>query len=106
MNEIIIVKPDKCVGCNACIRSCPAPEANVIRQLDDGRFITAVNQDKCVSCGGCVKACNHGARDYVDDTEECMSNVIKEKVIIMADPAIKTVFPNKWKGILDWFIRR
>ncbi len=103
MNEIIIVKPDKCVGCNACIRSCPAPEANVIRQLDDGRFITAVNQDKCVSCGGCVKACNHGARDYVDDTEECMSNVIKEKVIIMADPAIKTVFPNKWKGILDWF---
>ncbi|MBR6242601.1 MAG: 4Fe-4S binding protein, partial [Ruminococcus sp.] len=28
MNEIIIVKPEKCVGCHACVRSCPAPEAN------------------------------------------------------------------------------
>ena len=39
MNEIIIVKPEKCVGCNACVRSCPAAEANITRQLDDGRFI-------------------------------------------------------------------
>ena len=103
MNEIIIVKPEKCVGCNACVRSCPSPEANITRQLDDGRFITAVNQEKCISCGECVKVCNHGARDYIDDTEECMSHVIKEKLIIMAAPAIKTVFPNKWKGILNWF---
>ena len=41
MNEIIIVKPEKCVGCNACVRSCPSPEANITRQLDDGRFITS-----------------------------------------------------------------
>jgi Fe-S-cluster-containing hydrogenase component 2 len=27
MNDIIVVKPEKCVGCNACVRSCPAPEA-------------------------------------------------------------------------------
>lgn len=103
MNEIIIVKPEKCVGCNACVRACPAPEANTTRQLDDGRFITSVNPDKCIACGECVGVCNHGARDYIDDTEECMSHVIKEKLIIMAAPAIKAVFPNKWKGILNWF---
>ena len=103
MNDIIIVKPEKCVGCNTCVRSCPAPEANIVKQLDDGRFITSVNPDRCVGCGECVRTCNHGARDYIDDTEECMSHIIKEKLIIMADPALKSVLPTKWKGVLDWF---
>lgn len=103
MNEIIIVKPEKCVGCNACVRSCPAPEANITKVLDDGRFMTTVNPDKCLACGECVNTCNHGARDYIDDTEECMSRVIKEKLIVLVAPAIKTVFPNRWKGILEWF---
>jgi iron only hydrogenase large subunit-like protein len=103
MNELVIVKPEKCQGCNACVRVCPAPEANVVKRLDDGKFITSVDPNKCVACGACVKACQHGARDYIDDTEECMSRVVKEKMIILASPAIKTVFPTKWKGILDWF---
>ena len=41
MNEVIIVKPEKCVGCNSCVRNCPAPEANTVKQLDDGRFIVS-----------------------------------------------------------------
>ena len=102
-NEIIIVKPDKCVGCNSCIRTCPAPEANITKMLDDGRSITTVNPDKCITCGECVRNCSHGARDFIDDTEKCMQRMTKEKMIILATPAIKTVFPTKWKGILDWF---
>ncbi|WP_028521483.1 [Fe-Fe] hydrogenase large subunit C-terminal domain-containing protein [Ruminococcus flavefaciens] len=103
MSELIIVKPEKCVGCNACVRECPAPEANMTKQLEDGRFITMVNHDKCIGCGECVKKCNHGARDFIDDTDECIADIIKEKIIIMASPAIKTVLPTKWKGVLDWF---
>lgn len=102
-SEIIIVKPEKCVGCNSCVRACPAPEANITKMLDDGRFITTVNSEKCIVCGECVKCCTHGARDYIDDTEKCMQRMTKEKVIILAAPAIKSVFPTKWKGILDWF---
>ena len=103
MNEIIIVKPEKCVGCNSCVRNCPAPEANTVKQLDDGRFITSVNNDKCIACGECVRTCNHGARDYIDDTDECMSHIINEKLSIIVSPAIKAALPTKWKGVLDWF---
>ena len=103
MSELIIVKPEKCVGCNACVRECPAPEANMTKQLEDGRFITMVNPDKCIACGECVKKCNHGARDFIDDTDDLISDIIKVKIIVMASPAIKMVLPTKWKGVLDWF---
>ena len=106
MNDIIIVRPEKCVGCNACVRSCPAPEANVTKMLDDGRFVTTVNTERCIACGECVKVCGHGARDYLDDTEACMTRIAKEKVIILAAPSIKSVFPTQWKGILDWFRKK
>lgn len=106
MNEIIIVKPEKCVGCNACVRNCPAPEANITKLLDDGRFVTTVNPERCITCGECVRTCNHGARDYIDDTEACISRIKKDKIIILVAPAIKSVFPDKWKGILDWFRKK
>ncbi len=103
MNEIVIVKPEKCVGCNACVRACPAPEANKIRLLENGKYISAVNPDKCIGCGTCVKTCRHGARDFLDDTDTCIAAMGKEKVIILASPAIKTILPTKWKNVLDWF---
>ncbi|MBQ6039969.1 MAG: 4Fe-4S binding protein [Oscillospiraceae bacterium] len=104
MNEVIIVKPEKCVGCTACIRACPAPEANVTRKLSDGRFITSVDPDRCIACGECISACTHGARDYIDDTEDAMAAIARdEKPIIMVMPEIKAAYPTKWKGILDWF---
>ncbi|MBR1749742.1 MAG: 4Fe-4S binding protein [Ruminococcus sp.] len=103
VNDIIVVKPEKCVGCNSCVRTCPAPEANITKMLDDGRFVTTVNPEKCIACGECVRNCTHGARDYIDDTETCMARLSREKIIVLATPAIKTVFPTKWKGILDYF---
>lgn len=103
MNDLIIVKPERCVGCNSCVRCCPAPEANIVRQLDDGRFITSVNPDRCIACGECVRECQHEARDYIDDIEECMSHMAKEKFIILVSPAIKAVLPDKWKSVLEWF---
>lgn len=103
MNEVIIVKPEKCVGCNACVRGCPAPEANRTIAIEENRFITAVEPDKCIACGACISACQHGARDYIDDTEEAMATLAHEKMIIMVAPSIKSVFPTKWKSILDWF---
>ena len=103
MSDIIVVKPEKCVGCNACVRNCPAPEANITKMLEDGRFITSVNSDKCIACGQCLKVCTHNARDYIDDTRICMQRLEKDKTIILVSPAIRTALPNHWVGILDWF---
>ena len=104
MNEIMIVKPEKCVGCNACIRSCPAPDANITVKIGEGKFITRVDPDRCIACGECIRACKHDARDYIDDTEDAMNAIAREeKLIVMVTPEIKTAFPTKWTGILDWF---
>ena len=106
-NEIVIVKPEKCVGCNACIRSCPAPEANVTTKVAEGKYITSVDPNKCIACGACLESCTHGARDYIDDTDSCMAKLASnEKMIIIAAPALKTVLPNQWKGVLDWFRKK
>ncbi len=104
MKDIIIVRHDRCVGCGACVRSCPTPEANVSRLLDDGRIVITVNGNRCIACGECIKACPHDARDYIDDAEECMNRAAKdEKLVIIVSPEIKTALPTQWKGILDWF---
>ena len=106
MNEVIVVDASKCVGCNACVRNCPAPEANITKELSNQRFVTTVNPDKCITCGECVRTCEHGARDYIDDTAAFMSTLGQKKSIILATPSIKTVFPRTWKSILDWFRRK
>ena len=76
MKDIIIVRPDRCKGCNACVRVCPAPEANVTMKMDNGHIYTKVNVDKCIACGECLKVCTQGARDYVDDTVVFMSKIL------------------------------
>ena len=106
MDKLIIVEPDKCVGCNACVRTCPAPEANITKALGNGKFITTVDTDKCIACGECVRNCTHGARDYIDDTMDALDAIKREPHIVIAAPAIKSVFPRTWTGILDWFKKR
>lgn len=106
MEEIIKVLEEKCVGCNACIRNCPTNEANVTKMLPDGRFVTTVNHDKCIKCGECIKTCQHGARDYNDDTERYMEDLLSKRTAMLVTPSIKSVFPTTWKGILDWFKKK
>lgn len=106
MKEIITVKPDKCVGCNACVRNCPAPEANITTMRKDGTFVTTVNPDKCICCGECVRSCTHDARDYNDDTLEFINYIKNKEAALLVTPAVKAAYPNQWKSILDWFRRK
>ena len=45
------VDESKCVGCGACIESCP------VEALEMDGSVVKVDEDKCIDCGACVGAC-------------------------------------------------
>ncbi len=101
--SIINVDEQKCVGCNACVRACPAEEANVARLDDGGQLRILINDDKCIKCGACIKACTHGARSFQDDAPAFLEDVHnrKELALIVA-PSIKIAFDGQWRHVLNW----
>lgn len=102
LQKLISVIADKCTGCGACVRDCPAPEANYFKTLDDGRVIVEVNDDKCIACGNCLHACPHDARDFDDDTDKFFKDISKKRVVLIVSPAIRTAFPETWTEVLKW----
>ena len=94
---MVKVIADKCIGCNACIRTCPVPNANRY----DGSVVH-INNDECIQCGECVKHCPHDARDYEDDLEVFMKEIHRGNVSLIVAPAIKTAFDGSWRHVLQW----
>ncbi|MGD9581424.1 MAG: [Fe-Fe] hydrogenase large subunit C-terminal domain-containing protein, partial [Vampirovibrionia bacterium] len=85
---------EKCVGCNKCVRGCPAIYANVA-YLKDGKTKIKVDQEKCIRCGHCLEQCDHGARDYHDDTERFFKDIESgKKISVIAAPAVRFNFDN------------
>jgi len=102
MLELIGVNEERCIGCNACIRVCPSPEANSVKVLEDGKVVTSINSEKCIACGECVKVCKAKARDYDDDIDKFFKDLKERKIIVIAHPSIKTAFPGTWQAVLKW----
>lgn len=93
----VIVDPEKCIGCSSCVRACPVPAAN---RAEDN--VIHVNDDECIRCGECIKSCPHGARDYIDDIDDFLSIVKKQRVSLIVAPAIKSAFDGYWRHVLQW----
>lgn len=93
----VIVDPEKCIGCTSCVRACPVPAAN---RAEDN--VIHVNDDECIRCGECIKSCPHGARDYIDDIDEFLQLIKKQKVSLIVAPAIKSAFDGYWRHALQW----
>lgn len=94
---MVHVIEDKCIGCNACIRTCPVPNANRYT----GKVVR-INPNQCIQCGECIKKCLHGARYYDDDLETFMRLIKTEKVSLVVAPAIKTALDGRWRHVLQW----
>lgn len=97
MNSVIVTDESKCMGCNKCIHACPVFSANV-SVVKEGVSKTHVDPNKCIMCGKCLDVCGHNARDYRDDTERFMKDLLSgKKINIIAAPAVKTNFDEYGK---------
>lgn len=103
MDSTVRINVEKCVGCNSCVRECPAKEANIAKHDQDGNLIITINEERCIKCGACIKACAHGARYYLDDTEQFLKDLQSgENITIIVAPAIKIAFDGNWRHALQW----
>lgn len=102
--DFIKIDKEKCVGCGACLKVCPATEANVVQKAIDGELLIDVKQDKCIGCGKCINVCKRNARKSVDDIDEFMQSLKgKRKIALLVSSEFKFSFNGNWKGVLDWF---
>lgn len=100
---MVKVDIDKCVGCNACIRSCPADDANIVKINSDGKISIAIDDSKCINCGECVRACAHKARFFYDDTDAFFEALSRgENIALIVAPSIKSAFDGYWRHVLKW----
>lgn len=92
---IIFTHEDKCTGCNKCIEACPVDFANEVYINEEGKRKIHVDDSYCLHCGACMKACDHGARDYVDDTEKFFNDLAAGKSIsLLAAPSALVNFQD------------
>ncbi len=91
---------EKCIGCNKCIKACSSMGANVAVEKGRGNVIE-VDPDKCIACGACIDACEHGAREYVDDTDAFFSDLKKGvKISVLIAPAFLANYERDYTRLL------
>ncbi|MDE5892233.1 MAG: 4Fe-4S binding protein [Acetatifactor sp.] len=99
--EGLVRTNENCVGCNKCIGVCSCMGAMVAHQEPDGRNVIEVDGSKCVACGACFDACEHGAREYIDDTEEFFRALERgEKISILIAPAFLANYSKEYESVL------
>lgn len=102
--SVINVDPTKCVGCNSCVRTCPAHDANIAGYNENHQLVITIDDDKCIRCGSCIRACIHGARSYGDDTAKLFEDLKNgTEIVMIAAPSVKVAFNGNWRHVLQWF---
>lgn len=100
--ESVLFVNDKCIGCNKCIKECPAIYANVA-STEEGKNIINIDESRCIHCGKCMDNCTKGARDYQDDTMSFLNDLKSGKSISLAiAPAFFTNYPEDAGYILGY----
>jgi formate hydrogenlyase subunit 6/NADH:ubiquinone oxidoreductase subunit I len=72
--------PEKCIGCQICVKDCPS-QAITIRKTGDKQFEATIDLAKCIYCGQCVDSCPKKALEVTD--EFALAQLDREKLIIV-----------------------
>lgn len=59
---------EKCIGCQMCVRDCPANAIKIIK-VGDKRFECVIDKAKCIYCGQCVDSCMKKALEVTKEFE-------------------------------------
>jgi formate hydrogenlyase subunit 6/NADH:ubiquinone oxidoreductase subunit I len=79
-------QPERCIGCKACVRDCPA-DAIHIDKVGDKRFDCRFDLDKCIYCAQCVDSCPKDALEATREFELAQLDRKRLKVVTHAPPA-------------------
>jgi len=80
---------------------CPCDEAN-IAELKNGHNYIYTDPEHCVDCGECIRSCTHGARCFIDDTEQFLADLRSgKKIPVLAAPALRSNIPE-WPRLLGY----
>lgn len=102
MTGIINTDKNKCVGCNKCIMVCPVNFSNNITIINQNRKIE-IDDSKCIACGKCLQICDHGARHYIDDSNDFWTSLLNgERITLIVAPAFLTNYPEDYKRIFTY----
>ncbi|MCD7955734.1 MAG: 4Fe-4S binding protein [Lachnospiraceae bacterium] len=63
-SEKAYIRPEKCVGCGACIAVCPQ---HAIRMKAGWK--SEVDAGKCIGCGSCAAICHRGVPVLIKSAE-------------------------------------
>ncbi len=86
-DEGLIYTNENCIGCNKCVGVCLAMGA-CISQVYKGQTHIGVDPLRCTACGACFTVCAHGARSYIDDTEQFFRALAGgEQISVLISPA-------------------
>ena len=106
MKQLIYTRSEKCMGCNNCMRGCPAFGANKAFVNEDGRKVVGSIPENCIHCGHCIEKCAYGARYYIDDTERFFEDLKSGKQIsIIVAPSVKTNFIDMHENLFGYLKR-
>ena len=69
--------PEKCIGCNQCVRDCPS-NAIKIRKVADKVFEADIDLGRCIYCAQCVDSCPKKALEATCEFE--LAAIDREKL--------------------------
>lgn len=99
-DEGLIYTNENCIGCNKCVGVCLAMGA-CISQVYKGKTHIGVDPLRCTACGACFSVCAHGARSYIDDTEQFFRALADgEQISVLISPTVFAQYPDIYGNIL------